>query len=127
MSTENIKTNEAHKFKLTLGDKIDIKNPERDVTLLDLSIYYPLRNIKSVYSNNKFVVSAPKSNYEFELPNESYSTENIQDYFEYTGCRKKKERYYYKCFYKMEMIDKLHDKLHFFYIINIIRNKHTKY
>ena len=42
-----------------------------------------MENIKSSYSNNKFKISAPTWNDQFELPNESYSVLDIQDYFEY--------------------------------------------
>ena len=38
--------------------------------------------MKSSYNNNKFKISAPKWNDEFELPDGSYSTSNIQDYFD---------------------------------------------
>ena len=40
-------------------------------------------NIKKSYKNNRFENSAPSSNEEFELPDESYSISDIQDYFEY--------------------------------------------
>ena len=33
--------------------------------------------------NNKFKISAPTWNEEFELPDGSYSASDIQDYFEY--------------------------------------------
>ena len=39
--------------------------------------------MKSSYNNNKFKISALTSNDEFELPNESYSVSDIQDYSEY--------------------------------------------
>ena len=35
------------------------------------------------YKNNKFQISAPTWNEEFELPDGSYSVSDIQDYFEY--------------------------------------------
>ena len=35
------------------------------------------------YKNNKFKISAPTWNEEFELPDESYSVSDIQDHFEY--------------------------------------------
>ena len=35
------------------------------------------------YKNNKFEISAPTWNEEFELSGGSYSTSGIQDYFEY--------------------------------------------
>ena len=48
-----------------------------------LSIYYTWENIKSSYNNNKFKISTPTWNDEFELPDGSYSVSDIQDYFEY--------------------------------------------
>ena len=33
--------------------------------------------------NNKFKISGPTWNEEFELPDKSYSVSDIQDYFEY--------------------------------------------
>ena len=41
------------------------------------------RNIKSSYNNNKFKISAPTWDEEFELLDGSYSISDIQDYFEY--------------------------------------------
>ena len=41
------------------------------------------RYIESSYNNNKFKISAPTWNDEFELPDGSYSILDIQDYFEY--------------------------------------------
>ena len=38
---------------------------------------------KSSYNKNKFKISAPTWNDEFELPDGSYSVSDIQDYFEY--------------------------------------------
>ena len=48
-----------------------------------MCIYYTWKNIKSKYSKNKFKISAPTLNDEFNLPNGSYSVFDIQDYFEY--------------------------------------------
>ena len=42
-----------------------------------------MEKLKSSYSNNKFKISAPTWNDNFELPDGSYSVSNIQDYFEY--------------------------------------------
>ena len=47
---------------------------------------------KKSYKNNKFKISAPTWNGEFELPDGSYSISDIQDYFEYIlkkACRKR--------------------------------------
>ena len=40
MNTENSKTNEAHRFKLDLTDKRNLKNPNKNMALANLSIYY---------------------------------------------------------------------------------------
>ena len=53
------------------------------MALANLSIYYTWKNIKSAYNNNKFKISAPTWNDEFDLPDESYLISNIQEYFEY--------------------------------------------
>ena len=39
--------------------------------------------MKSSYNNNKFKISAPTWNEEFELPDGTYLVSDIQDYFEY--------------------------------------------
>ena len=39
--------------------------------------------LKKSYKDNKFRISAPTWNEEFELPYGSYSISDIQDYFEY--------------------------------------------
>ena len=46
-----------------------------------LSIYYTWKNIKSECNNNKFKISTPTSNETFDLPDDSYSIDDIQDYF----------------------------------------------
>ena len=72
-----------HRFRLSLADKLKVKNPNKNIALGNLSIYYIWKNIKSVYNNNKFKVSAPTWNDTFDLPNGSYSIANIQYYFEF--------------------------------------------
>ena len=42
-----------------------------------------MENIKNLYNNNKFKISAPTWNDKFELPDGSYSVSDIQDYFEH--------------------------------------------
>ena len=56
MNTENSKTNESHRFSLDLADKLNLKNPKKNIALVNLSIYYTWKNIKSEYSNNKFKI-----------------------------------------------------------------------
>ena len=72
-----------HRFRLSLADKLKVKNPNKNIALGNLSIYYIWKNIKSAYNNNKFKVSAPTWNDTFDLPNGSYSIANIQYYFEF--------------------------------------------
>ena len=45
INTENSKTNEAHKFRLSLSDKLNLKNPQKNIALGNLSIYYTWKNI----------------------------------------------------------------------------------
>ena len=83
MNTENSKTNEAHRFRLDLTDKLNLKDPKKYMALANLSIYYTWKNIKSEYKNNKFKISAPTWNDTLDLPDGSYSIADIQDYFEF--------------------------------------------
>ena len=53
------------------------------MALANLSIYYTWKNVKSIYKNNKFKISAPTSNETFDLPDGSYNISEIQDYIEY--------------------------------------------
>ena len=83
MNIENSKTNEPHKFRLSLSDKLDLKNPNKNIALGNLSIYYTWKNIKSAYNNNEFNISAATWSDTFDLPDGSYSIEDIQDYYEF--------------------------------------------
>ena len=83
MNSENSKTSEYHVLVLKLTDKLDLRRGQKTVALSNLSIYYTWKNIKSSYNNNKFKISAPTWNEEFELPAGSYSISDIQYYFEY--------------------------------------------
>ena len=82
MNTENSKTNEPHNFRLTLTDKLSLKDPKKNMALANLSIYYTWKNIKFECNNNKFKISAPIWNDEFNLSDRSYFVSDIQDYFE---------------------------------------------
>ena len=83
MNTLNSRTNESNKFIYQLTDKLNLKNPNKNIALANLSIYYTWKNIKSEYKNNRFKISAPTWNEEFNLPDGSFSVCDIQDYFEY--------------------------------------------
>ena len=83
MNSKNSKTNEPHRFRLDLTNKLNLKDPKKNMALANLSIYYIWKNIKSEYNNNKFKISAPTWNEIFDLPDGSYSIFDIQDYFEF--------------------------------------------
>ena len=73
MNTKNSKTNELHRLKLDLTDKLNLKDSKKNMALVNLSIYYTWKNIKSEYNNNKYKISAPTWNETFDLPDGSYS------------------------------------------------------
>ena len=82
MNSKNSKNSEPNRFKYDLIDKLDLKNPNKNMALGSLSIYYTWKNVKSTY-NNKFKIPAPTWNETFDLPDGSYNISEIQDYIEY--------------------------------------------
>ena len=83
INTLNSKTNESNRFMYQFTDKLNLKNPNKNIALPNLSIYYIWKNIKSVYNNSKFKISTPNWNDEFNLPDRSYSVSDIDDYIKY--------------------------------------------
>ena len=83
MNSKNSKTNEPNRFKYDLIDELDLKNPNKNMALANLSIYYTWKNVTSTYHNNKFKISVPVWNETFDLPDKSYNISEIQDYIEY--------------------------------------------
>ena len=81
MNTKNSKTNKSHRFKYDLTDKLDLRNPSKNMALANLSIYYTWKNVKSIYKNNKFKTSAPTWSQKFDLPDGSCNIPEIQDYY----------------------------------------------
>ena len=47
MNSKNSKTSEPYKFKYDLIDKLDLRNPNKNMALANLSIYYTWKNVKS--------------------------------------------------------------------------------
>ena len=80
MNTENSKPSRPHRFQLDLTDKLNLENPNKNMALANLSIYYTWKNIKWKYNNNKFKISLPTWNDTFDLHDGSYSIGDIQDY-----------------------------------------------
>ena len=83
MNSENSQTSKPHVLVLKRTQELDLQIGEKVIALSNLSIYYTRRNIKSSYNNNKFQISAPTWNDEFELTDGWYSVSDIQYYFKY--------------------------------------------
>ena len=81
MNSENSKTSKPHILILKRTNKLHLRIGKKVIALSSLSIYYTWKNMKSSYNNNKFKISAPTWNDEFELLDGSYSISDIQDYF----------------------------------------------
>ena len=104
INTENSRISESHKFKLDFTDQRNLKNPNKNMALANLSIYYTWKNINSKYNNNKFKISAPTWNDIFDLHDGSYS---IADSYSDSYCW----FLFYWVFYYFEFIIKKHETL----------------
>ena len=83
INTNNSKTKYSNKFVYNFTDKLNLKNPNKNIELANLNNYYTWKNINSSYNNNKFKISAPTWNDTFDVPDGSYSIAAPQNYFEY--------------------------------------------
>ena len=83
MNSKDSKISDSHRLLLNVSDKLDLRRSGKYVALSNLSIYNTWKNIKKLHKNNKFKISAPIWNAEFELYDGSYSVSDIQDYFKY--------------------------------------------
>ena len=83
INSENSRTLKPHILTLKLTNKLDLRFSEKIIALSNLIIHYNWKHIKSSYNNNKFKISAPTWNDEFQLPDGSYSASDIQYYLEY--------------------------------------------
>ena len=69
VNTENSKANESNKFVDKFTDKRDLKPPNnKNIGLVNLSIYCTWKNIKSTSNSNKIKIFARTWNDVFELP-----------------------------------------------------------
>ena len=64
-NSNNGKMSDPHRLLLNLTDKIDLRRKDKYLALSNISIYYTWKNIKKSYKNNKFKISAPTWNEEF--------------------------------------------------------------
>ena len=83
MNSKNSKTNEPNRFKYYLIDKLDLRNPNKNMALANLSIYYTWKNVKPIYNNIEFKILELTWNETFDLPEGSYNISKMQDYIEY--------------------------------------------
>ena len=51
MNTLNSKTNASNKFTYQFTDKLNLKNPNRNMALANLSIYYTWKNLNTTTRN----------------------------------------------------------------------------
>ena len=66
MSSENNKACDPHRLIVNLSDNMNLGRSDKYVTLSNLSIYYTWKNI-NMSNKNKFDISVPTRNEEFEL------------------------------------------------------------
>ena len=66
MNSKNSGTSDPRRLLLNLTDKINLKRRDKYVALSNFSICYTWKSIKKSYKNNKFKISAPKWNEQFE-------------------------------------------------------------
>ena len=57
MNSENNKTSEAHRLRLKVSNRTDLRGGDKRVELSDRSIYYTWKSIKKWYRNNNFEIS----------------------------------------------------------------------
>ena len=64
-NTLSSRTNKSNRFIYQFADKLNLKNPNKNIALANLNIFYTWKNIKSEYNSNKFKISAPTWSDEF--------------------------------------------------------------
>ena len=79
MNTSNSRSNDSNKFIYQFTNKLNLKNPNKNMALANLSIYYTWKNIKSEYNNNKFKISASTLNDTFDLSLWYYYRDELTD------------------------------------------------
>ena len=83
MNSKNSKTSEPNRFKYDLIDKLDLRNPNKNMALGSLSICYTWKMLNQLKISKIFKILAPTWNETFDLPDGSYNISEIQDYIEY--------------------------------------------
>ena len=81
-NSKNSRAADPHRLFLDLADKTNLKRSDKYVAFSNISIYCQWKNIKKSYKDNKFKISAPTWNEEFQLLDRSNSILDMQDFFE---------------------------------------------
>ena len=82
MNFGNSKTSGPHRLLLNLSDKINLKRSDKYIALSNISTYYTWKKINKSYKNNKFKISTPAKNEDFDYLMGHILYHDIQDYFE---------------------------------------------
>ena len=61
INSNKSKTNESNRVRYYFTDKLNLKN-NKTIALVNFSIYFTWKNVKSEYKNNKFKITAPTWN-----------------------------------------------------------------
>ena len=77
MNSENSKTSDAHKLRLNLTDKKDIRRRNNRVVLPNLGFYYTWKETEKSHRNNKFKISGTIWD---QLTDGSYSISTTKTY-----------------------------------------------
>ena len=67
MNMANSKTKHLNKFVYNFADKLNLKNPNKNIALANLSIYYTWKNVNSDYNNFKIILNASLKNMKLSL------------------------------------------------------------
>ena len=67
MNTESSKTNEPHRFRLTLADKLNLKDPNKYMALANLHITHEKINLHITTINLKFLPQFEMMNLIFQM------------------------------------------------------------
>ena len=62
---------------------MNLRRKDKYISLSNISIHNTWKNIKKLYKNNKFKLSAPTWNEKLELLDGSFSISEIQEFFEH--------------------------------------------
>ena len=83
MNSQNNKTSDRHRSLFNLSDKINLKISDKYVCFFKSQHLLYIEKYKKSYENNKFKISTPTWNEEFEFPDGSYFASDIQNYFKH--------------------------------------------